>query len=87
MPIDPCDEDAVFAEARELFQALAIFGDRAFEVAFADVAGACATETFERKDAVVAVVPHDTDRIAADFVEGFDDGSFRFREWHGLREV
>lgn len=75
MAIDPGDEDSRFAEARELAQALAGFGNGAAHEAFAGVAGTCAAQGFERKDAVVAVIPDDSDRIAADFLEGFDDGS------------
>ena len=84
MAIDPRDEDSRLAEARELAQALTRFGDRTLNIAFAYVAGAGPPQALERQDAVVTVVPYDSDRVAADFIERLDDGSFRFRKCHGV---
>jgi hypothetical protein len=76
MSINPRDEHAALAEARELAQALARLGNRTADEAFAGVAWTCATQVLEREDAVVAVIPDDSDGIAPYFLEGFDDGSF-----------
>lgn len=75
MPIDPRDEDPVLTEARELPKPLAGFGNDPIDMTLARVARTCAAQILKWENAVVAVIPHDADRIAADLIEGFDDGS------------
>ena len=72
MPIGPRDENATLAKTGELAKTLARFGNRASHCAFADIARARAPQILERKDTVVAVIPHDADRITANFLERFD---------------
>ena len=75
MAIHPSDEDPVLAEARELPQTLTGFGNHAIDMTLARITWTGAAQILDWENAVVAVVPHDADRIAADFIEGFDDGS------------
>ena len=75
MPVDPCDEHPALAEARKLAQPLTRFGNRSGDLALAQVTGARAPQIFQRKNTVVAIVPHDANRIAADFMQRFDNRS------------
>ena len=61
MPVDPCDEHPALAEARKLAQPLTRFGNRSGDLALAQVTGARAPQIFQRKNTVVAIVPHDAD--------------------------
>jgi hypothetical protein len=75
VPVHPSNEDPILTEAQELTEALTGFGNDTIDMTLARIARARAAQIFQWENAVMAVVPHDPDRIATDLIEGFDDGS------------